>query len=99
MKLQYAPADTISRLAEDLRFVEAGVLLPFDLSEAPIIYNHRIQRLPVGSLEGVVEGHPRLGSGKNITTSQVFFIDTEWGVARTLSRWYRLDPSPQGKGR
>jgi hypothetical protein len=96
MRLQYAPADALSRLAEDLRFVEAGSLPLFDLLEAPILYNHRIRRLPVGSLEGIVEGHPKLASGREITTSQVFFIDTDWGLARTLSRWYRLSATAPG---
>ena len=90
MKLQYAPADTLARLVEDLRLAETGSLLASDFSDSPILHSHRIIPLSVGILEGVVEGHPKLGTGREITTSQVFFIDTGLGVARTLSRWYRL---------
>lgn len=90
MKLQYAPADTLARLVEDLRLAETGSLSASDFSDSPILYSHRIIPLSVGILEGVVEGHPKLGTGREITTSQVYFIDTGLGIARTLSRWYRL---------
>lgn len=49
--------------------------------------------MSVGILEGVVEGHPKLGTGREITTSQTFYLDTELGIARTLNRWYRLGVS------
>lgn len=40
-------------------------------------------------LRGEVAGHPELRDGP-IETSQLFFIDQKLGLARTLSRWYRL---------
>jgi hypothetical protein len=95
MKLQYAPVDVLARLVEDLRLAETGSLSVLDLSDSPILYSHQIIPLSVGILKGVVEGHPKLGNGREITTSQVFFIDTDLGLARTLSRWYRLGMSAQ----
>lgn len=91
MRIKFAPAEALALLVDDLRLVEAGRFNAIDLRDAPILYNHCILPLSVGMLSGVVEGHPRLGSGRKITTSQVFYIDTEVGVARTMSRWYRLD--------
>ena len=41
------------------------------------------------TLRGEVSGHPQLRAGP-IETSQLFFIDQKLGLARTLSRWYRL---------
>lgn len=96
MKLQYAPADTLARLVDDLRLAEAGSLSSLDQSAMPTLYAHSVIPHPVGVLSGIVEGHPKLRSGREITTSQIFFIDTEQGLARTLSRWYRLDlPNPR----
>lgn len=95
MKLQYAPADTLSRLVEDLRLAETGSLSVSDFPDSPILRSHRIVPLSVGILTGVVEAHPKLGTGREIITSQVFFIDTDLGLARTLSRWYRLGLSAQ----
>lgn len=95
MKLQYAPVDALARLVEDLRIAETGSLSVSDFSGSPILYSHQIIPLSVGILKGVVEGHPKLGTGREITTSQVFFIDTDLGLARTLSRWYRLGVSAQ----
>lgn len=98
MKLRYAPVDTLSRLVEDLRLAETGPLSAADFPESPILRSHRIIRMSVGMLEGVVEGHPNLSTGREITTSQIFYLDTENGIARTLSRWYRLDvPTSAGR--
>jgi len=43
----------------------------------------------VFTLRGDVSGHSRLQDGP-IETSQLFFVDQKLGLARTLSRWYRL---------
>ena len=40
-------------------------------------------------LGGIVENHPHREDGL-VVTSEVFYIDTELGIARTGSRWYRL---------
>ena len=48
-----------------------------------------LARRTVPCLIGNVTGHPSLGNGAT-ATSELFYIDTERGYARTLSRWYRL---------
>lgn len=98
MKLQYAPADVLTRLVEDLRRVETGRISYSDLDGSPLLYNHRVVPSPVGFLTGVVDGHPKLRTGQEIITSQVYFIDTDRGIARTLSRWYRLEALAQNGG-
>jgi hypothetical protein len=58
-----------------------------------------LSAMPVLTLSGIAHDHPKLGT-KPIATSQVFYIDTETGLARTLNHWYRLgvpvetSPSP-----
>lgn len=42
------------------------------------------------SLYGRVHGHDRLGEGRMTRTSAVLWLDPEAGLARTVSRWYRL---------
>ncbi|WP_051949289.1 DUF6634 family protein [Methylosinus sp. PW1] len=42
------------------------------------------------SLYGVVSGHPRIREGRLTRTSIVLWLDPEAGIARTVSRWYRL---------
>ncbi|WP_417426704.1 DUF6634 family protein [Hoeflea sp.] len=41
------------------------------------------------SLGGIVENHPLRDDGL-VVTSEVFYIDTKLGLARTYNRWYRL---------
>lgn len=48
------------------------------------------QGLPV--LIGNAVEHPRLGT-QLITTSPLLWLDEEQMIARTLSRWYRLNPT------
>jgi hypothetical protein len=44
---------------------------------------------PVLTISGMAQGHPKLGT-RPIATSQVFYINTETGLVRTLNHWYRL---------
>jgi hypothetical protein len=46
----------------------------------------------VPCLAGRPIGHPTIVDGRAACTSQLFYIDEHRGVARTLSRWYRLAP-------
>ncbi|MBY3201776.1 DUF6634 family protein [Rhizobium laguerreae] len=98
MKLQYAPIDVLSRLVEDLRLVQTGRPSVPNLDGAPLLYNHRIVSSSVGILAGIVDGHPKLRAGQEITTSQVFYLDSDLGIARTLSRWYRLETPAHNGG-
>lgn len=42
------------------------------------------------ALIGTVTGHPRLRDGRPIVTSNVVMLNVDAGLARTVSRWYRL---------
>lgn len=99
MKLQYAASDVIAQLAKDLVLAETGRFSASDLDGAPLLRNYQVVSAPVGFLTGIVEGHPSLRSGQEIKTSQVFFFDSDRGLARTLNRWYRLQPSVRNGGR
>ncbi|MBB4289506.1 hypothetical protein GGE16_001522 [Rhizobium leguminosarum] len=47
----------------------------------------------VPCLVGRAVGHPTTSERSVTLTSELFYLDEERGVARTLSRWYRLgDP-------
>jgi hypothetical protein len=57
--------------------------------EVVIIRNCVLARRAVPCLMGLMTGHPTIdGPG---VTSELFFLDRERKVARTLSRWYRFD--------
>ncbi|TBY07317.1 DUF6634 family protein [Rhizobium laguerreae] len=44
----------------------------------------------VPCLVGLPLGHPILSDGKLTYSSELFYLDPHRGVARTMSRWYRL---------
>jgi hypothetical protein len=50
----------------------------------------------VTHLTGRVHGHPLIADGRQIATSQLFYLNEELGLARSLSRWYRLGARRDG---
>lgn len=81
-------AQKFQDLAEDFRLAARGQSL--DLSEPmPVLLDWKVSAHLAPHLIGHAVGHPVLGN-RHITTSQLFFLDMEVGLARTLSRWYRL---------
>jgi hypothetical protein len=83
-------ARKLQDLAEDLRLVAEGKF-PSPLEQMPVLLDWNLSARLVPHLVGCAAGHPILGN-RHISTSQLFFLDAELGLARTLSRWYRLDP-------
>jgi hypothetical protein len=81
-------ASRLEQLARDLRAIAAGRLTIDDAATVELA-NWRLTYRRVLSLNGVSIAHPTLGT-KSIHTSEVYFIDLDRGIARTLSRWYRL---------
>lgn len=73
-----------------IRAAESGPS-PNDLAGAPLMESWCALLSPHGSpvLWGKVIDHPRLGTAM-MTTSRLVVIDPERGVARSLSRWFRL---------
>ncbi|MGO6791073.1 hypothetical protein ACCT17_34160 [Rhizobium ruizarguesonis] len=47
-------------------------------------------RRTVPCLVGRPMGHPSITDGKSACSSELFYFDEERGIARTMSRWYRL---------
>jgi hypothetical protein len=80
-------ASKLERVAMDLRGLNRPTLI---LSTSPIELSHWfLSATPVLTISGIAEDHPKLGT-KPIATSQVFYVNTETGLVRTLNRWYRL---------
>lgn len=90
MKFAYLNAEDAQRLSADLRSVEAGITHTLSLHTAPVLEAHQMYSRRTACLSGYVFGHPSLGDAREIMTSQLMYIDTEIGIARTLNRWYRL---------
>lgn len=53
----------------------------------PAIVPHKTKEL---ALIGTVTDHPRLRDGRTIVTSNLVVVHVDAGLARTMSRWYRL---------
>jgi hypothetical protein len=82
--------DLLQRLRRERPYLQRGEIPPeIDLSKAPILDNWAFSIEPRRRLIGTVTGHPRLPDGW-ITTSPLVWIDPDRGVARTISRYYRL---------
>ncbi|WP_369333062.1 DUF6634 family protein [Mesorhizobium carmichaelinearum] len=88
--------DRLEALVADLWVVSS----PFDcrriynsraMASAPLIDDWRLVVRPMPCLEGFATGHPLLpGSRRPIVTSDLWLFSTELGLARSLSRWFRL---------
>jgi len=80
----------IHRLSQDLRLIdELKAPRLTDYVNAPILEDWTIHYRMEPALVGMVTGHPSQPNGPTVT-SGLFFLDETIGVARTLSRWYRL---------
>lgn len=87
------------RLLRDLEQLEAGALDTADiLAKAPLLEDHRLALGWCHALKGIVTGHPLLPDGGEIVTSQLMYMNPDMGLARTLSRWYRLGTPRPRKG-
>ncbi|MDK1376835.1 MULTISPECIES: DUF6634 family protein [unclassified Sinorhizobium] len=85
------------QLFEALRRLDDGTLdVSAVLAEAPTISGYKLVLGWSHALSGVVHGHPRLQDGNKIVTSQLFYLDPQLGLARTMNRWYRLGGSRHG---
>lgn len=61
-----------------------------------VIYDWALAKRAVPCLIGRAKGHPTIEDGHPLFSSELYYLDEERGIARTLSRWYqlgnRLDP-------
>ena len=80
-------ASKLESIALDLRGLNRPTPI---LPTSPIELSHWfLSATQVLTISGIAHGHPKLGT-KPIATSQVFYINTDVGLVRTLNNWYRL---------
>lgn len=96
-KFQWLDSEATERLLDDIRRVNAGEFDVGTVADAPLLEGYRVAIGRAYALTGNVGGHPRLADGKEIVTSQLFYLDEGLGICRTMNRWYRLG-SRMGKG-
>ncbi len=79
--------DCLRRLADDLEDVEQSLE-----RQAPraAMNSWTLGKRSVPCLIGRPLGHPVISDGKPACSSELFYLDPERGIARTMSRWYRL---------
>ncbi|WP_349434310.1 hypothetical protein [Pararhizobium sp. A13] len=80
----------LKSLTADLERLAANKRISF--SREPILIDDWIlSRRAVPCLLGRMTGHPTIADNNPGVTSEVYFLDENLGLARTLSRWYRLE--------
>ena len=86
-----ATAAKLRALTADLDALAKGYLPDAAvLSVAPILDHWELAERSAPCLIGMQTGHPLFSTNTAIYTSGLYFLDPEAGIARTLSRWYRL---------
>lgn len=91
MTFRFDDPGVMRRLLSDLEQLEAGTLDTSDIrAKAPMLDDYRLIIGWSHAMKGIVTGHPLLPDGHEIVTSQLMYLDPAVGLARTLSRWYRV---------
>lgn len=83
-------AKTIKRLrglADDLEALSDGKV-PDQVTTLLTSWAFATRAAPC--LMGHAFGHPNIDDGRRAITSEVYYVDPDRRLARTLSRWYRL---------
>lgn len=90
--------ERLSGLVSDMRELRSGTSVEDLAGEAPVLDRWVHGERPALCLMGLSTGHPTLpGTGRLITTSDLWLFSEDGTWARTLSRWYRLG-DPLGPG-
>ncbi len=94
--------DKLEALVADLWVISS----PFDhrrlynshaMASAPLLEDWRLVFRSMPCLEGLATGHPLLpGRQRPIITSNLWLLSPELGLARSLSRWFRLGQPANG---
>lgn len=77
----------LRRLADDLEDVERCWEAQTPMAA---INSWSLGKRAVPCLIGRPLGHPAISDGKPACSSELFYFDPYRGIARTMSRWYRL---------
>lgn len=100
MVFRFDDPGVMRRLLRDLEQLEAGTLDTADiLGNAPLLEDYRLVLGWCHGMKGIVTDHPLLPDGQEVVTSQLMYLDPDAGLARTLSRWYRVGTPRQKQGR
>lgn len=92
--------DSLQRLHSDIsRICDGAAPTQDDLETAPILNRWHYGARLSACMHGLVHGHPIVGDGRAIHTSELFAIDAASGWARTWSRFYRLGVPSDGFSR
>jgi hypothetical protein len=75
----------------------AATDFPHPSSIPVMIDNWKVGKREVPCLLGNAFGHPTIIDGGASISSELFYFDPEGGIARTLSRWYRLGAASRPK--
>ncbi|UIJ79108.1 MULTISPECIES: hypothetical protein [Rhizobium] len=84
--------DLIMRLrqvADDLEAV--GGAPDKSLPPGVSIKNWALAQRTIPCLIGNATGHPEIGQNRPMFSSPIYYMDIERRIARTFSRWYRLE--------
>lgn len=90
--------EKLRRLADDLENIDlcGDVLAP-----KAAMNSWALGMRSVPCLIGRPVGHPNIADGRPAYSSELFYLDAERGIARTMSRWYslgtRVDPEYWGE--
>lgn len=99
MTFRFDDPSVMRRILTDLELLEAGNLdTTHILATAPLLEEYKLVLGWSHAMGGIVTGHPLLPDGKEIVTSQLMYLDPGIGLARTLSRWYRVGTPRQRRG-
>ncbi|MDX1195781.1 DUF6634 family protein [Rhizobium sp. L43] len=90
MNFEWMDSETVERLLESIHIANTGGPDLAAIAEAPLLEGYRTAVGHAFALTGIVHGHPRIDDGRKIVTSQLFYLDADRGIARTMNRWYRL---------
>lgn len=78
----------LEKLTRDLQEVFRARRNP--VRDAVVLEDYFLCQRAVPCLAGHMFGHPEIETGRPGFTSELFYLDPEQGIARTLSRWYVL---------
>ncbi|MDK1385127.1 hypothetical protein QN224_06875 [Sinorhizobium sp. 8-89] len=98
MNFHWMDSETVERLLESIHSANAGGLDQAVIAEAPLLECYRTAVGHAFALTGIVHGHPRIDDGRRVVTSQLFYLDPNLGIARTMNRWYRLGARDRSGG-
>ena len=99
MRYSFIDGAALQRLTDDILSVSSLGVDASALAAAPILDEYAYVPQSSLALTGIVTGHPRILNGDRCMTTQVFYLDVELGIARTVNRWYRLGRPHGSEGR